>query len=157
MYMGFLAGTVVKNPASAGSARDVSLTPVSGRSPGEGNSNLLQYSSLENFMDTGAWSMRLQRVGHDWVHTHTLMYIHIFVHFSTCMCALSCFSHVRLCATLWQQPTRLLSPRDSIGKNTGVGCHFLLLAMSYSRAFSQPRDQAHVSNISFIGRWILYH
>ena len=56
MYMGFLAGTVVKNPANAGSARDVSLTPVSGRSPGEGNSNLLQYSSLENFIDTGAWS-----------------------------------------------------------------------------------------------------
>ena len=26
-----------------------------------------------------------------------------------------------------QQPTRLLCPRDSLGKNTGVGCHFLLL------------------------------
>ena len=25
-----------------------------------------------------------------------------------------------------QQPTRLLRPRDSPGKNTGVGCHFLL-------------------------------
>ena len=25
-----------------------------------------------------------------------------------------------------QQPTRLLCPRDSLGKNTGVGCHFLL-------------------------------
>ena len=26
----------------------------------------------------------------------------------------------------WQQPTRLLHPWDSPGKNTGVGCHFLL-------------------------------
>ena len=41
-------------------------------------------------------------------------------------CLLSCFSHVRLCATLWKQPTRLLCPQDSLGKNTGVGCHFLL-------------------------------
>ena len=28
-----------------------------------------------------------------------------------------------------QQPTRLLYPRDSLGKNTGVGCHFLLQCM----------------------------
>ena len=29
--------------------------PVSGRSPGEGNGNPLQYSCLENSMDGGAW------------------------------------------------------------------------------------------------------
>ena len=28
-----------------------------------------------------------------------------------------------------QQPTRLLCPQDSLGKNTGVGCHFLLLCV----------------------------
>ena len=28
-----------------------------------------------------------------------------------------------------QQPTRLLCPRDSLGKNTGVGSHFLLQCM----------------------------
>ena len=40
---------------------------------------------------------------------------------------LSCFSHVRLCATPRRQPTRLhRRPWDSPGKNTGVGCHFLL-------------------------------
>ena len=39
---------------------------------------------------------------------------------------LSHFSRVRLCATLWRQPTRLPRPWDSPGKNTGVGCHFLL-------------------------------
>ena len=30
-----------------------------------------------------------------------------------------------------QQPTRLLHPRDSPGKNTGVGCHFLLQGIAH--------------------------
>ena len=40
---------------------------------------------------------------------------------------LSCFSRVWLCAT--PEPTRLPHPWDSPGKNTGVGCHFLLQCM----------------------------
>ena len=48
---------VVKNPpASAADFRDLGLIPGSGRSPGEGDGNPLQYSSLENSMDRGAWS-----------------------------------------------------------------------------------------------------
>ena len=35
--------------------RDLGLIPGSGRSPGEGNGNPLQYSCLENPMDGGAW------------------------------------------------------------------------------------------------------
>ena len=47
---------VVKNPpASAGDTRDVGSTPRSGRSPGGGHSNPLQYSCLENPMHRGAW------------------------------------------------------------------------------------------------------
>ena len=42
---------------------------------------------------------------------------------------LSHFSRVRLCATHRWQPTRLPCPWDSPGKNTGVGCHFLLQCM----------------------------
>ena len=42
---------------------------------------------------------------------------------------LSRFSRVRLCVTHRQQPTRLPRPWDSPGKNTGVGCHFLLQCM----------------------------
>ena len=34
---------------------DLDLMPELGRSPGEGNGNPLQYSSLENAMDRGAW------------------------------------------------------------------------------------------------------
>ena len=45
------------------------------------------------------------------------------------MLLLSRFSCVRLCATHRRQPTRLLCPWDSPGKNTGVGCHFLLQCM----------------------------
>ena len=52
----FPGGIVVKNPPdNAGDARDADLIPGSGRSPGEGNGNLLQYSCLENSMDRGAW------------------------------------------------------------------------------------------------------
>ena len=40
---------------SACSAGDLGSIPRLGRSPGEGNGNPLQYSCLENFMDTGAW------------------------------------------------------------------------------------------------------
>ena len=46
---------VVKNlPENAGDLRDVGLIPGSGRSPGEGNGNPLQYPCLENPMGGGA-------------------------------------------------------------------------------------------------------
>ena len=41
--------------ASAYNAGDPCLIPGSGRSPGEGNGNPLQYPCLENPMDRGAW------------------------------------------------------------------------------------------------------
>ena len=44
--------SVVKNPPA--NARDVSLIPMSGRSPGEGDSNPLQYACLGNPMDREA-------------------------------------------------------------------------------------------------------
>ena len=40
---------------SARSVGDLGLIPGSGRSPGKGNGNPLQYSCLENPMDRGAW------------------------------------------------------------------------------------------------------
>ena len=54
--MGFLGGAVVKNlRANTGDRRDSGSIPGSGRSPGIGNGNPLQYSCLENPMDRGAW------------------------------------------------------------------------------------------------------
>ena len=53
---GFPGCSVVKNsPANAGDMRGTALIPGSGRSPGGGHSNPLQYSCLENPMDRGAW------------------------------------------------------------------------------------------------------
>ena len=46
-------GSEVK--ASAWNAGDPGSIPGSGRSPGEGNGNPLQYSCLENPMEGGAW------------------------------------------------------------------------------------------------------
>ena len=40
---------------NAGDARDAGLIPGSGRSPGGGHNNPLQYSCLGNPMDRGAW------------------------------------------------------------------------------------------------------
>ena len=50
---GFPGGPVVKNPPA--NAGDVGSIPGSGRLPGEGNGNPLQYCCLENPMDRGAW------------------------------------------------------------------------------------------------------
>ena len=63
----FSGGSAVKTlPANAG---DTGLIPGSGRSPGEGNGNALQYSCLGNPKDRGAWwaieSMGSKKIGHD--------------------------------------------------------------------------------------------
>ena len=52
---------MVKNlPSSARDAREVGSISGSGRSSGEGNGNLLQYSCLKNSMDRGAWRAIVQ-------------------------------------------------------------------------------------------------
>ena len=57
--------------------RDAGSIPGSGRSPGEGNGNLVQYSCLENPMDRGAWRATVHGVTKSWtqlkqlsVHAH---------------------------------------------------------------------------------------
>ena len=65
LSLGFLGGSVVKNsPANAG---DLGLIPGSGRSPGEGNSNPLQYSRLKNPMDRGTWQAAIHGVAKSWI------------------------------------------------------------------------------------------
>ena len=54
---------VVKNPpANTKDIRDPGSVPGSGRSPGGGLGNPLQYSCLENPMDRGAWRATVHRV-----------------------------------------------------------------------------------------------
>ena len=60
----FPGGSVVKNlPVNAG---DVGSIPGWGRSPGEGNGKLLQYSCLGNPMDGGAWRTTIHEVTENW-------------------------------------------------------------------------------------------
>ena len=55
MYVVLPGGAVVKNlPTSARNTGDTGLIPGSGRFPGVGNGNPLQYSCLENSMNGGA-------------------------------------------------------------------------------------------------------
>ena len=63
--MGFPGGSDSK--ASAYNAGDPGSIPGSGRSPGEGNGNPLQYPCLENSMDEGTWQAIVNgvRIGHD--------------------------------------------------------------------------------------------
>ena len=75
---------LVKNPLA--NAGDVALIPGVGKSPGEGNGNLLQYSCLNNSMDRGAWQdwsiVDLHCCANLWAShskvTSFYMYIHSF-------------------------------------------------------------------------------
>jgi len=53
---------VKKPPANAGDIRDAGSIPGSGRSPGGGHGNPLQYSCLENPMDRGTWWAAVHKV-----------------------------------------------------------------------------------------------
>ena len=69
-------------PARAEDARDAGLIPGLGKSPGGRNDNPLQYSCLENRMDSGAWQAtvrRSQRVRYNWAPT----YLHLSISYKT--------------------------------------------------------------------------
>ena len=81
--MGFPGGS--EDKASAGNAGDPGSIPGLGRSPGEGDGNTLQYSSLKNPMERGAWRATVHGVTksrtrlsdlHTHTHTHTHTHIH---------------------------------------------------------------------------------
>ena len=87
---GFPGDSVIKNPPA--NAGDTGLILGSGRCPGEGNGNPLQYSCLGYLMDRGAWRatvLSVTRVGHDLAtktihtHTHTHTHTHIISSLST--------------------------------------------------------------------------
>ena len=62
-----LVDTIVKNsPVNTGDVEDRGLIPGSGRSPGDGNGNPLQYSCLKNSMDRGVWWATLCGISDIW-------------------------------------------------------------------------------------------
>ena len=75
--MSFPGATAVKNlPGNTGDTRGMGSTPASGRSPGGGNGNPLQYSCLEYSTDRGAWRATVHRMAKsqtqltDWAQHH---------------------------------------------------------------------------------------
>ena len=74
-------------PTNAGDTGDVGLIHGSGRSPGEGSDNPLQYACLENPMDRGAWWATVPGVTKSWTRlsmhacTHTHTHTHTHNHF----------------------------------------------------------------------------
>ena len=73
---------VVKNlPANAGDTRNVCSIPGSGRSLGEGNGNLLQYSFLENPMDRGIWQATVHGVARSQTQLSTHAYYQLISSF----------------------------------------------------------------------------
>ena len=66
--LGFSGSTNGKNlPANAGEIKDAGSITGLGRSPGEGNGNLLQYSCLGNSMDRGAWWTTVHSAVKSWI------------------------------------------------------------------------------------------
>ena len=72
-YWASQVALVVENlPANAGVVREAGFIPGSGRSPGGGHGNLLQYSCLENPMVRGAWWATIYRVVKSWTRLKQL-------------------------------------------------------------------------------------
>ena len=68
-----VALVVKKPPANAGDIRHAGSIPGSGTSPGEGHDSPLQYSCLENPMDSGAWWASAQAVAQSWIPLKSLI------------------------------------------------------------------------------------
>ena len=68
---------MVKNTlANAGDKRDLGSIPGSGRSPGGGHGNPLQYSCLENSMDRRAWWAMVHRGSKELDRTEATVHTH---------------------------------------------------------------------------------
>ena len=147
-----------------------------------GHGNLLQQSSLENPMDRGAWKATVQSVAKSWTwlkwhgtyahrftNTRPYTFLNISQIFFTVILfkAVSGIQVLRLFCPYYCSVTSILSNSvrphrrqltrfpcswDSPGKNTGVGCHFLLDAWKWKvkgkslrhvRLFTTPWTAAH--------------
>ena len=147
MTQGFPGGSTGKE--SACNVGDMGLIPELGRSHGEGKGYPLQYSGLENSMDS-SWGREeldaTERLSLSlWLCDIMIIYIR------ACMHAKS----IQLRLTLWD-------PLD--WRPPGSSVHVILqakilewVAMLSSRASSWPRNQTCFSYVSCIGRWVLYY
>ena len=80
----FPGGSEVK--ASACNSGNLGLIPGSGRSPGEGNDNPLQYSCLENPVDGGVWWATVHGVSKSWTWLSERLNLKVSVSWAFCCC-----------------------------------------------------------------------
>ena len=104
--------------ASACGAGGLGSIPGSGRSPGEGNGNPLQYSYLENPLDGGVWWAIAHRVAKS--RTRLSDFTFIFFHYDPMDCRPGSSVHVILQRRILER-----------------------VVISFSRESSLPRDQTH--------------
>ena len=78
-----MAQWVKESACSAGDTGDMGPIPGLGRSPGEGNGNLFQYSCRENPMDRGGWLATVHRVHKELDMTERLTNTHAHAHTHT--------------------------------------------------------------------------
>ena len=138
---------VVKNPpANAGDSRNMGSIPGSGRSPGVGNGNPLQYSCLENFMDRGAWQATFPGAAESWTWLST-------EHSRWCVCVCVCVCKLLQSCPILCDPTDRRPPGSSMG--------FSRQEYWSGLPGPSPGDLPHLgikatSHVSCLGRWILY-
>ena len=115
-------------------AGDPCSIPGSGRCPGEGNGNPLQYSCLENSMDRGAWQATVHGVAKSQTRLNNC---HSSLTHDQLLNHKLCFRSVKVLVT---QSIRLF----------GISQTRTLewVAISFSRGSSQPRDRTQVPCIS---------
>ena len=114
--------------------------PVNSSRPGlPVHHQLLEFTSIESVMPSSHLILCPQFLSNDCPFSVPRSHAGCVV----CCCLLSHVWHFAALCTVG-----FLCPWDFPGKNTGVGCHFLL------QAYFWPRDRTH---ISYIGRRILYH
>ena len=92
------------------------------------HSSILAWKSLWTEEAGGLYSpWNCKKVRHDLTNKQQLYSTENFVHTLCVLCVcVSCSAMSDSLRSCGLQPTRLLSPWDSPGKNIGVGCHFLL-------------------------------
>ena len=83
MCLGFSRCSAVKNPPT--NARDLGSIPGSGRCPGGGKGNPLQYSCLGNSIDRGAWWAKVHGVTKSLTQLSTHAHTHTHTHMNICV------------------------------------------------------------------------
>ena len=121
MLWGFPGDAVVKNPpANAEDARDTGSIPGLGRSPIEGNDNLLHYSCLENYIGRRAWLATVHGIAKNWTQlsTHTrLSDVTFTLHFHALEKEMATHSSILAWKIPWTEETGRL---QSVGSQTVV-------------------------------------